>query len=61
MMRESEISNEHLVRALRIWVVSLIDKHDPHRKDEAYFRNLAGWIAEAANRLEKLTPRDESA
>jgi len=55
MMQISEFSDEHLVRSLRSIVNDLSDKHSPFPKDEAYLRNLAGWIACAATRLEKLS------
>jgi hypothetical protein len=54
MMQTSEIETDHLVRALRILVEDLTVKHSPFNKDEAYLRNLAGWIACAATRIEQL-------
>lgn len=50
----SEIEFDHLVRALRIYVADLSDQHSPFNKDMDYLRNLSGWIACAATRLETL-------
>ena len=60
MLQTSEINTEDLIRTLRIWVEDLTSKYSPHNKDEAYFRNLAGWIACAATRIDDLTPKDAS-
>lgn len=57
MLQVSELTDEHLIRSLRIWVEDLTCKYSPHNKDEAYFRNLSGWIASAATRIEKLSTK----
>lgn len=53
MIEAQELSTDHIVRALRILVTDLNDKHSPFNKNEEYMRNLAGWIACAAARLEE--------
>jgi hypothetical protein len=55
MITTSEISADHLIRALRIYVNDLSDKHSPFNKGPEYLDELAGWIACAATRLEKLS------
>ncbi len=55
MLQAVEIDTDHLIRALRIYVNDLTDKHSPFNKSEEYLRDLSGWIACAATRLEKLT------
>jgi hypothetical protein len=55
MMQATEISTDHLIRALRIYVNDLSDKHSPFNKSEEYLRDLAGWIACAATRIETLS------
>lgn len=54
MIQTSEIETNHIVRTLRIYVNDLSDKFSPFNKDEKYLRDLAGWIACAASRIEKL-------
>lgn len=53
MIETSEFSTEHLIAALKVYVRDLCDKTSPFPKDEAYLRNLAGWIACAAARLDE--------
>lgn len=53
MMQDLALTDEHVIRALRVLVADLNDKHSPFSKDENYMRSLSGWIAEAANRLEQ--------
>lgn len=55
MMQATEISNDHLIRALRIYVNDLADKHSPFNKSEEYLGDLAAWIACAATRIEALS------
>lgn len=52
MLVSSEISNENLTKALRLLVQDLCTVYSPFTKDESYLRNLAGWIAKAATRIE---------
>lgn len=54
MLVVEELSNEHIIRALRVLVEDLTAKHSPFNKDDAYLRNLAGWAACAATRIEVL-------
>ena len=58
MLTATEISNDHLVRALRIYVNDLNDKHSPFNKSPEYLKDLSGWIACAATRIEKLASRE---
>ena len=58
MLQTSEISNDHLIRALRIYVDDLTNKHSPFNKTPEYLRDLAGWIACAATRIDSLVPKD---
>ena len=53
MIETKPISTDHLIRALRVYVLDLSDKYRPFEKGEDYLHELAGWIAEAANRLEE--------
>jgi len=55
MLQVSELSDDYLIRALRVYVEDLQSKHSPFNKNEAYLRDLAGWIACAATRIEKLS------
>lgn len=54
MIQTSEISTDHLIRALRVYVNDLGDKRSPFTKGGAYLDELAGWIACAATRIETL-------
>lgn len=58
MLQKSEISNDHLIRALRIYVEDLTSKHSPFNKTPEYLRDLASWIACAATRIDSLVPKD---
>jgi len=60
MLQTTEISNDHLIRALRIYVDDLQNKHSPFNKTPEYLRDLAGWIACAATRIEKLASTEIS-
>lgn len=55
MIPTYEISNDHLVRSLRIYVTDLTAGVTPFPKNAEYFHNLASWIASAATRIEKLS------
>lgn len=44
-----------LIRALRVYVNDLTDKHSPFDKNGEYLRDLAGWIACVAMRIETLS------
>lgn len=50
-----EISNDHLIRSLRIYVNDLTAEVTPFPKNAEYFKNLASWLAYAATRIEKLS------
>lgn len=54
MLAVKELSNDHIIRALRVYVNDLSDRHSPFRKDEVYLRDLAGWVAAGAARIEVL-------
>jgi hypothetical protein len=58
-MQTSEISTDHLIRALRVYVNDLTDKHSPFHKGDDYLRDLAGWIACAATRMEILSDSND--
>lgn len=58
MMQVTELSNDHLIRTLRIYVNDLTDVHSPFNKSQEYLRDLAGWVACAATRIEALTKSD---
>jgi hypothetical protein len=60
MLATSEINTAVLVRALRIYVNDLTDRASPFTKGDDYLRDLAGWLACAATRLEKLESQKES-
>lgn len=55
MMQATELSNDHIIRSLRIYVTDLTAEVTPFPKNAEYFKNLAGWIACAATRIEKLS------
>lgn len=57
MLQTSEISTDRLIRALRVYVTDLNDKNSPFNKNEEYLRDLSGWIACAATRIEKLSSK----
>jgi hypothetical protein len=61
MTQTSEISADHLVRALRIYVNDLTDKHSPFNKSEESLRDLAAWIACAATRIATLATVNQDA
>jgi len=55
-MQTSEITNDHLIRALRIYVTDIANgKYSPFVKDEKYMSNLGSWLSCAASRIEKLS------
>ena len=58
MLQINEISNDHLIRALRVYVDDLQNKYSPYNKTPDYLRDLSGWIACAATRIESLAPKD---
>lgn len=60
MMQAIKISNDHLIRSLRIYVTDLTSEVTPFPKNEEYFRNLAGWLACAATQIEELTIKSDS-
>lgn len=55
MIQVSDISNDHLIRALRVYVDDLNAKYSPFNKSAEYFHELSGWIACAATRIETLS------
>lgn len=56
MMRANdEIPTGRLVSVLRVYVEDLTSKDSSSHKSKAYLRELAGWIACAATRIEKLS------
>lgn len=55
MLQTFKISNDHLIRSLRIYVTDLTAEVTPFQKNEEYFRNLSGWLACAATRIEELS------
>lgn len=54
-MQTAELTNDHLVRALRVYVNDLNDKHSPFSKGPRYLHDLAAWIDCAATRIEELS------
>lgn len=61
MMQATEITNDHLIRALRVLVNDLGDECSPYNRTPEYMRNIAGWIACAATRIEKLSGSNDEA
>src|SRR5262245_25362803 len=55
MLQTSELSTDHIIRALRVYVNDLTATHSPFTKGPEYMRELASWIACAATRLEALS------
>lgn len=56
MLQAEEFTNDQIINRLRTLVKDLCDKDSPFSKDDAYMRNVAGWLATAATRIEKLKP-----
>lgn len=54
-MQATKLSDDHVIRSLRIYVTDLTAEVTPFPKNAEYFRNLASWIACAATRIEELS------
>ena len=55
MSNTTEISTDHIIRALRVYVTDLNDSRSPFSKGPKYLHDLSSWIACAATRLESLS------
>jgi len=60
MLQMTKISDDHVIRSLRIYVNDLTAEVTPFPKNEEYFRTLAGWLACAATRIEELSSNNST-